>query len=141
LSALGDDIFLPAVFGVLLRSMENGYVDIHRIEQTAPERVVLADHPQPKGVSLDGGMVNIRQEGWKDVKVGTVYDIELRSERDADTAELVELPHAINLAYTAVLGDVHAFAPALWHVAVQQGVPTTQESSVTADGTEWIGIS
>jgi len=114
----------------------------HRIEQTAPERIVLADkrkdHPHPKGVSLDGGRVNVRGEGWKEMKVGTVYAIELRLERDADTTELVEMPHAVNMAYTAVLGDVNAFAPALWHVAVQQGVPTAQESSVTADGAEWI---
>jgi hypothetical protein len=114
----------------------------HCIEQTSPERVVLADkrsdHAHPKGVSLDGGMVNIRQEGWKEVKVGNVYDIELHLERDGNTAELVEMPHAVNLAYTAVLGDVQAFAPALWHVAVRQGVPTAQESSVTADGAEWI---
>lgn len=92
----------------------------------------------PKGISLDGGMVNIRGEGWKEVKVGTVYDIELRLERDKDTQELLEMPHAVNIAYTAVLGDVQAFAPALWHVAVQQGLPTAQASSVTADGAEWI---
>ena len=51
----------------------------HQIEQTRPERVVLADkrtdHAQSKGVSLDGGMVNIRAEGCKEDKVGTVYDI------------------------------------------------------------------
>ena len=113
-----------------------------RAQQTRPERLVLpdarADHAVPKGVSLDGGMVNIRGEGWKEVKVGTVYDIELRLERDPNTAELVEMPHAVNIAYTAVLGDVVAFAPALWHIAVQHGLPTAQESSVTADGAEWI---
>src|SRR5258708_25829547 len=86
-------------------------------EQANPERLVLpdarADHRQPKGVSLDGGMVNIRAEGWKEVKVGTVDDVELRLERDVDTQERVEMPHAVNIAYTVVLGDVAAFAPAL----------------------------
>lgn len=114
----------------------------HQQQQVNPERLVLpsarSDQPQPKGVSLDGGMVNIRSEGWKEVKVGTVYDIELRLERDRDTAELVEMPHAVNIAYTAVLGDVATFAPALWHIAVRHGLPTAQESSVTADGAEWI---
>lgn len=114
----------------------------HRVKQTALARLVLADersdHAVPKGVSLDGGMVNIRGEGWKEVKVGTVYDVEVRLEREPDTAELVEMPHAIHIAYTAVLGDVAAFAPALWSIAVQHGLPTAQESSVTADGAEWI---
>lgn len=113
-----------------------------RAQQANPERLVLpaarADHAQPKGVSLDGGMVNIRAEGWKEFKVGTVYDIALRLERDKATRELTQMPHAIHIAYTAVLGDVAAFAPALWYVAVQHGLPTAQESSVTADGAEWI---
>jgi hypothetical protein len=115
---------------------------VSQIEQTAPERVVLADqwteYAQPKGVSLAGGMVNSRGEGWKEMKVGTVYDIDLRLERDVHTAELVEMPHAVKLAYSAVLDDVKALAPALWPVAVQQGIPTAQDSSVTADGAEWI---
>jgi hypothetical protein len=114
----------------------------HTAQQTAPERLVLAearaDHTQPKGVSLDGGMVNIRDEGWKEFKVGSVYDIELRLERESATQELLEMPHAVNIAYTAVLGDVAAFAPALWRIAVAKGLPTAQESCVTADGAEWI---
>src|SRR5262249_4317966 len=114
----------------------------NRAQQTKPERLVLpderTDQVQPQGVSLDGGMVNIRMEGWKEVKVGTVYDIEVRLERDSGTAELVEMPHAVNIAYTAVLGEVAAFAPTLWQLAVQHGLPTAQEASVTADGAEWI---
>lgn len=51
----------------------------HRQEQVSVERVVLPaagqDHSRPKGLSMDGGMVNIRGEGWKEFKVGTVYDI------------------------------------------------------------------
>jgi len=114
----------------------------HRAQQTVPERLVLADaradHTVPKGVSLDGGMVNIRGEGWKEFKVGSVYDIQLRLEREPNTHELLDMPHAVNIAYTAVLGDVTAFAPALWRIAVAKGVPTAQDSSVTADGAEWI---
>jgi hypothetical protein len=113
-----------------------------RAQQVAPERLRLpverADHAQPKGVSLDGGMVNIRNEGWKEFKVGTLYDIELRLERDSITRELMPMPHAVQIAYTAVLGDVAAFAPILWQVAVAHGLPTAQDSSVTADGAEWI---
>src|SRR5258708_29838305 len=48
------------------------------------------------------------------------------------------MPHAVNIAYTVVLGDVAAFAPALWPVALQHGLPTAQVSSLTADGAEWI---
>lgn len=48
----------------------------HQQAHVSPERVQLGaaatDHAQVKGVSVDGGMVNIRGEGWKEVKVGAV---------------------------------------------------------------------
>lgn len=107
-----------------------------------PERVVLPppglDHRQRKGVSIDGGMVNIRGEGWKEFKVGAVFDVALRPERDPRTGERVEQAHGVDVAYTAVLGSVEHFAPALWATAVQHQVPQAADSSVTADGAEWI---
>jgi len=108
--------------------------------QVNPERMVLAttDHNQSKGVSMDGGMVNIRCEGWKEVKVGVVYDVEAHLERDERTDEWTEVAHAQNLAYTAVLGDVEQFGPAIWSVAVAHALPSARQSSVTADGAEWI---
>lgn len=106
------------------------------------ERVVLpppgCDHGQRKGVSMDGGMVHVRGEGWKEFKVGTIFDVELRRERDPRTRDLIEMPHGIHMAYTAVLGSVHKFAPRLWALAWHHGVPTAADSSVTADGAEWI---
>jgi hypothetical protein len=87
---------------------------------------------------MDGGMVNIRDEGWKEMKVGTVFDIDLRLERHPQTRDLVQRPHGINMAYTAVLGSADAFAPALWALAWRHSIPTAADSSVTADGAEWI---
>ena len=91
-----------------------------------------------KGVSMDGGMVHLRDEGWKEFKVGTVFDVELRLERDAITADLDEHPHAVNTTYCAVLGSPEDFAPALWVEAVTHQIPQALYSSVTADGAEWI---
>jgi hypothetical protein len=114
----------------------------HEQGQVGVERTVVPpaalDHAQPKGISMDGGMVNIRGEGWKEFKVGTVFDVELRWERDKRTAEFVERAHGVNMAYTAVLGSVDRFAPALWALAVQHDVPTARDSSVSADGADWI---
>lgn len=114
----------------------------HQQAQVNPERVQLgavsSDHAQVKGVSLDGGMVNIRGEGWKEIKVGAVYDVTWRLEHDERTGEYAEFPHAQQIAYTAVLGDVEQFRPALWALAVTHAVPTARQSSVTADGAEWI---
>lgn len=117
------------------------YVDEQQ-DHVGVERMVLPppgqDHQQRKGVSMDGGMVNIREEGWKEMKVGTVFDIELRLERDQLTRDLVQRPHGVHQSYSAVLGSVDQFAPALWALAWHHGVPMAADSSVTADGAEWI---
>lgn len=110
--------------------------------QVSPERVILddvrQDHDRPQGVSMDGGMVNIRGEGWKEFKAGVVYDVGQRSEVDPLTGETVDLPCAEVRQYTAVLGDVERFTAALWAIAVAHDLPRAARSSVTADGAEWI---
>jgi hypothetical protein len=110
-------------------------------EHVSYERIVLGEQssdPQDvKSVSLDGGMVHIRGEGWKEFKVGSVSTV-----MDLDDPYRVEPGQSVALSetcYTAVLGEVNAFAPALWALAVQQGVPTAHRSNVTADGAAWIG--
>jgi hypothetical protein len=117
------------------------YVDVQQ-GRVGVQRVVLpppgCDHQQRKGVSMDGGMVNIRDEGWKEIKIGTVFDIDLCLERDPQTHDLVERPHGVDMAYTAVLGSADEFAPALWALAWHHGIPMAADSSVTADGAEWI---
>jgi hypothetical protein len=106
------------------------------------ERVVLpankTDHNQRKGVSIDGGKIHIRGEGWKEFKTGVVFDIEMHLERDSRTHELAEMPHARDMDYVAVLGSVDEFAPALWRLAFIHDIPQADESSVTADGAAWI---
>ena len=111
-------------------------------EQVSVERVVLPDkrydHDQRKGVSMDGGMVNIRGEGWREVKVGAVFDMETRLERNPQTQELDEMAHGVKVHYTAVLGSKDDFTPALWALAVEQDVPTAKDRAVVGDGAAWI---
>ncbi len=108
----------------------------------AVERVSLpppgADHHRPLGVSVDGGMLNIRGEGWKELKAGTVFDVVATPEQDAQTGEWVDRVHGVNMTYRAVLGSMHEFAPALWALAVARQVPQAADVTVTADGAEWI---
>ena len=96
------------------------------------------DHAQPKGVSLDGGTVNVRGEGWKEIKVGAVGELGTTTERDPLTDDPVEVGCVNQIHYCGVLGSVAEFAPTLWALAVQQAVPTAAEVIVTADGAEWI---
>ena len=110
--------------------------------QVSPDRVVLPpagqDHTRPIGLSLDGGMMNIRGEGWKEFKVGTVYDITPATVRDPKTNDDVVVARGEHMAYRAILGNVEAFAPAFWALAVDRAVPQAAEVVTTADGAEWI---
>ena len=114
----------------------------HQRQQVSVEHIRLPDakhdHEQRKAVSMDGGMVNIRDDGWRELKVGTVFDVENRLERNVHTGELDEMPHGVNVNYTAVLGSKDAFKPALWALAVQHDLPTARHRSVVADGALWI---
>lgn len=114
-------------------------------ERVKPERVVLPppgqDHERPIGISMDGGMVNIKGEGWKEIKVGAVFDIAEGEEEDPLTGEWISQPIGVNVEYAAVLGSAEEFGPALWRLAVERGVPQAARSSVTADGAGWICLS
>lgn len=111
-------------------------------EQVSVERVALPDarhdHAQRKAVSLDGGMVNIRGEGWREMKVGAVFDVETRLERHPQTHLLDAMAHGVKVHYTAVLGTKEDFTPALWALAVQHQLPTAKERAVIGDGAAWV---
>lgn len=86
-----------------------------------------------KSVSIDGGKVHVRHEGWKEFKLGCISDLE--TDWSAPEAQTVRLSQT---RYTAVLGDVERFAPAMWELAVACGVPYAGRSAVTSDGAAWI---
>jgi hypothetical protein len=60
-------------------------------QQVSVERIQLPDarhdHNQRKALSMDGGMVNMRGEGWRELKVGAVFDVETRLQRNPQTQE------------------------------------------------------
>jgi hypothetical protein len=81
-----------------------------------------------KSISFDGGMVHVRGEGWKELKVGVV----------ANLSPIGKTMQVSELTYTAALGDVAAFSSALWTLALERQLPYAGEVVVTADGAPWI---
>lgn len=105
-------------------------------EQSEP---VCAEAASPvKGLSMDGGMVNIREEGWKEFKVGAIFAIETRCELDTQTQEQVCRPHAADLDFCATLGKVSIFETLIDQIARQHGIPQRPLALAVADGAEWI---
>ncbi len=101
-----------------------------------PSREVAPD--QRKGAAMDGMMVHIRQEGWKELKVGAVFDIEVRPGKDAQTREPVQMAHAVRNSYTAHLGGPEVFGQMVFAEAKRRGWEQAQDSQVVADGAAWI---
>jgi hypothetical protein len=108
------------------------------------ESTPLLDSPSPraqeqplgvKAMSMDGGMVNIRQEGWKELKVGLVGTVV--NEEPPDSSVLPQV-HTTAMTYAAVLGEVETFSSTLVRVAHAQGFFDAPRSSITADGAAWI---
>ena len=102
------------------------------LERTAWENRRYAPTAR-KAVSMDGGMVNVRGEGWKELKVGLVADIPTVTV----TAEDGQM-HLTNLRYCATVGDVATFGGVFWALAVWNDIPYAGLVVVTADGAAWI---
>lgn len=83
-------------------------------------------------VSMDGGMVCILGEGWKELKVGLVSAVEADWQATKPTVRLKDM------VYRATLGDVKTFEAVLWALAVQYDVPYAGRLVIVADGAPWI---
>jgi hypothetical protein len=94
--------------------------------------------PYKMGVGMDGTMVHIRKEGWKELKVGDVFEIEVRPEWVAESETLEDRAHAIHNSYVALLGGPEGFGRAVWAEAVRRRVPQAHDSLVMGDGANWI---
>lgn len=90
------------------------------------------------GVAMDGTMIHIRTEGWKELKVGCVFEIGSRIERDPQTNEEVQLGSAVNNTYVAHLGGPEHFGRQIWAEARQRSWMDVEDSLALGDGAPWI---
>ncbi|MEP7359638.1 MAG: ISKra4 family transposase [Anaerolineales bacterium] len=97
-----------------------------------------ACQPQDMGVAMDGAMVNIRQEGWKELKAGCVFEIKVKPTRDRQTGDLIDLAHAIRNSYVAHLGGPEVFGQSLWAAARARGWTQARDTLALGDGAAWI---
>lgn len=90
-----------------------------------------------KAVCMDGGMVYVRGEGWKEMKAGVIGDIEY-ARLQAALAPDEQYHRLRHLRYVGVVGGSNAFRRAMWMLALHHGVPYAGRSAVIADGAPWI---
>lgn len=94
--------------------------------------------PRRMGVSMDGTMVHIREEGWKELKVGCTFELEVRPTWRDKTQEWEDLAHAVGNQYVGHLGGPEVFGQLLWSVAKAYGWEEAIDREVIGDGIAWI---
>ncbi len=113
-----------------------------RAEQASalPRRDAHPDAPSSKrmGVAMDGAMVNVRTEGWKELKVGDVFEVERRPAPDPVTGEVVEQATAVVNSYVAHLGGPEKFGVRAWAEAQRRGFSAAVDTVVVGDAASWI---
>lgn len=117
--------------------------EVERAQATAlpqkwdpPSRAEKSD--QRMGVAMDGFMVHLRDEGWKEMKLGAVFELALRRQRDERTGERGLVAQAVNVSYAAHLGGPAVFGELLFTEARRRGWEQAQDTQVIGDGAVWI---
>jgi hypothetical protein len=90
------------------------------------------------GLSMDGIIIYIRGEEWKELKIGCVSDVVLRPVRDAETQEWIEQGHAIHNTYTCHLGGPETFGQKVWTEIQRRDWQKAVETEALGDGAAWI---
>ncbi len=72
------------------------------IEQPVPGQAVVKSD-QGLGAAMDGSMIYIRGEEWKELKCGCFFEVELTATLDPETKEAVEIGHATHTSYISHL--------------------------------------
>ena len=118
------------VYGELTRN-KTGRMTAHRtVKRWADKIQDLESPPLPEAegkehVTGDGVMVPLREEGWKEAKVGGHYKVD--EDREAQT-----------IRYTATLGSREEFGRRLYELAQQPSLEKTAEMAYVSDAAEWL---
>jgi hypothetical protein len=104
------------------------------------EVVTRRDMPQPDGevmaISMDGAMVNIRGEGWKEVKTVSVSVVERDIDDEMEEPEVCLTGHS----YRAGLWEAKEFAKQQWVEGCRRGLERAKQIVSVNDGALWIWL-
>lgn len=104
-------------------------------QQNVPGEIATT---QRLAATMDGGMIHIRGEGWKELKVGGIGQIELEPSRDPLTGDVLDLAHTVENTYVAHLGGPEVFGQQVWAEAHGRHWSQAAETIVLGDGAPWI---
>jgi hypothetical protein len=118
------------VYEALTRN-KTGRMTAHRTVKRWADKIGALETPQlpeaegKEHVAGDGVMVPLREEGWKEAKVGAHYKVD--EDREAQT-----------IRYTATLGSREEFGQELYELAGRPSMEKTAEMAYLGDAAEWL---
>jgi hypothetical protein len=105
------------------------------------EEIVWRAMPEPDSavmnVSMDGVLINIRGEGWKEVKTVTISAVEAEVALERDEEKEVRLSQH---SYRAGLWEAQEFAKQQWAEGCRSGLEKAQQIVSVNDGAVWIWL-
>lgn len=118
-----------------LTGQKVGAMTAHRVVQRlgaemTDRKVSKAEAPKADGqtrqhVTADGVMIHIQKEGWKEAKVGSVYEVD----RERKAKETV---------YTATVEDREVFGQKLYELAGEPEASETAAITFISDAAKWL---
>ena len=123
------------VWGEQFAQLEKEQQEAAEAAAQVRERGTPAKSKERLGVGIDGAKIHIRQEGWKELKVGCLFDVEVRPIFDPETKEWLEQGHA---AHNRYLGGPEVFGERLWAAAQQRGWEQHYDTQAIGDAAPWI---
>lgn len=127
-------------------TLENLYREygghLAQLQEQEAERLAQVDAPEPAGepdaetmaISMDGVMVHVRGEGWKEVKVASISAVESEGKGPGQEPEV----HLGRHSYRAGLWEAGIFAKQQWAEAWRRGILRAQRVVSISDGAAWI---
>jgi hypothetical protein len=91
-----------------------------------------------KGVAMDGVLVYIIGEEWKEVKVGCVFEYAAQPSYCRQTKEMTEVVKATAQSYVAYLGEPEPLGKLLSAEAERRSYDQAQARASLGDGAKWI---
>ena len=110
-----------------------------RAAQEKPvESNVALDESERLGAGMDGCIIHIREEGWKEVKTGCIFQIRPHEVYDERAGEPVVVGHAVKQTYVAHLGGPKEVGEKLFAEARRRNWLHVLNTEVLGDGAAWV---
>lgn len=136
-SRLGD---LVTMYGSKLVAQQAAEAEATVKAPAKDEVITVRQIPQPDSdvmaISMDGAMVNIRGEGWKEVKTVSISAVETITDKDTEQIEVRLTQHS----YRSGLWEAKAFAKQQWAEGCRRGLERAKQIVSVNDGALWIWI-